>query len=129
MFKTCLNCGVRCHCQAIEDCSGEARLARIEGTLLRLEGRINSAEAINTNRNNRVQERVSNLEKAVYNCDRSALKEPITAKDIDRWRAIEKAAHAVITAWGWGLLIKKDALSLGSTYSPLLGVLRSELDK
>lgn len=39
--------------------------------------------------------RVESLERTVYNCTPDALKEPITAKDVDRWRAIEKAAQDV----------------------------------
>lgn len=45
----------------------------------------------------RLMERVAILERTVYNCTDDALKEPITAKDVDRWRAIEKAAKALVS--------------------------------
>lgn len=44
----------------------------------------------------KLSDRIAKLERAVYNCDASALKHPITAKDIDRWRKIEEAAKVVI---------------------------------
>ncbi len=46
-----------------------------------------------------LRNRIASLERAVYNCTPDALKEPITAKDVDRWRAIEAAAGHVLFTW------------------------------
>lgn len=96
------SCAEWCPCRDQERVPEPVKTAS-EARLDHLEGRINAAEAINNNRNDRTQDRLckleartANLEKAVYACDSSALKEPITAKDIDRWRAIEKAARKAL---------------------------------
>lgn len=59
-----------------------------------------------------LRNRIASLERAVYNCTPDALKEPITAKDVDRWRAIEKAAKFAHSYWQSGILGAPD---VGST--------------
>lgn len=71
--------------------------------------------------------RVESLERTVYNCTPDALKEPVTQKDVDRWRAIEKAAEDVVDAWDGAQLFEEKYGLKGR--SPKLGELRTALKK
>lgn len=54
----------------------------------------------------KLSRRVCALEAKEYNLDREVLRQPITAKDIDRWRDIEKAAIEAAKAWDEGRLFE-----------------------
>lgn len=71
-----------------------------------------------------LRNRIAALERAVYNCTTDALKEPITAKDVDRWRAIEKAANFAHSYWQSGILGAPDvgSTAMGELKAALMGL-------
>ena len=66
--------------------------------------------------------RIASLERAVYNCTPDALKEPITAKDVDRWRAIEKAAQRVSSAYTTVMTASEWAAAKDELRAALMGL-------
>lgn len=90
----------------------EVRIDRVEDRVTSLEQQIITRSFDPQWGMEKALSRIANLERTVYNCTPDALKEPITAKDVDRWRAIEKAAKFAHSYWQSGILGAPD---VGST--------------
>ncbi len=76
----------------------EVRIDRVEDRVTSLEQQIITRSFDPQWGMEKALSRIANLERTVYNCTPDALKEPVTQKDVDRWRAIETAAGLIL---GW----------------------------